>query len=76
MLNLAAIHEAIAAAIPERECLVYGDRRISWAPFTDRTRRLADVTVIGGISTLEDRLSNTKIEFFRVDKMLGEIRYR
>ena len=43
MLNLAAIHEAIAAAIPDRECLLFRDRRFSWAQVTDRTRRLADV---------------------------------
>ena len=43
MFNLAAIHEAIAAAIPERECLVFRDRRLTWAQFTDRTRRLASV---------------------------------
>ena len=29
MLNLAAIHEAIAAAIPDRECLVFRDRRLT-----------------------------------------------
>ena len=29
MLNLAAIHEAIAAAVPERECLVFRERRLS-----------------------------------------------
>lgn len=40
-LNLAAAHEAIAAAVPERECLVWRDRRMSWADVTDRTRRLA-----------------------------------
>jgi fatty-acyl-CoA synthase len=43
MLNLAAIHEAIAEEVPERECLVFRDRRLSWAEVTDRTRRLADV---------------------------------
>ena len=31
MLNLAAIHEAIAAVVPERECLVFRDRRLTWA---------------------------------------------
>jgi fatty-acyl-CoA synthase len=41
MMNLAAIHEAIAAAVPERECLVFRDRRLTWAEVTDRTRRLA-----------------------------------
>jgi len=39
--NLAAVHEAIAAAIPDRECIVAGDDRRSWAQVTDRTRRLA-----------------------------------
>jgi len=43
MFNLAAIHEAIAAAIPDRECLVFRDRRFTWSQLTDRTRRLAAV---------------------------------
>ena len=43
MYNLAAIHEAIAAAVPDRECLVFRDRRLSWSGITDRTRRLAAV---------------------------------
>ena len=43
MLNLAVVHEAIAEAIPERECMVFRDRRLSWSQMTDRTRRLADV---------------------------------
>lgn len=41
--NVAALHEAIGAAIPDRECIVFRDRRLSWADVTDRTRRLADV---------------------------------
>ena len=41
--NLARVHEAIAAAIPDRECIVFRDRRLSWADVTDRTRRLANV---------------------------------
>ena len=35
MLNLGLIHEAIAAAIPEREALVFRDRRFSWRQLTD-----------------------------------------
>jgi acyl-CoA synthetase (AMP-forming)/AMP-acid ligase II len=42
-LNLAALHEAIAAVVPDRECIVWRDRRLSWADVTDRTRRLAAV---------------------------------
>ncbi len=41
-LNLAAVHEAIAEAVPDRECLVFRDRRLTWAQVTDRTRRLAN----------------------------------
>src|SRR5512139_125987 len=40
--NLAEISEAIAAAIPDRECLVFRDRRYSWAQFNERTRRLGN----------------------------------
>jgi len=39
-LNLAHVHEAIAAAVPDRECLVHGARRQRWRDVTDRTRRL------------------------------------
>jgi acyl-CoA synthetase (AMP-forming)/AMP-acid ligase II len=43
LLNLAHIHEAIAEVIPDRECLVFRDRRLTWEQTTDRTRRLAEV---------------------------------
>jgi fatty-acyl-CoA synthase len=42
-LNIAAAHEAIAAAVPDRTCIVFRDRRLTYADVTDRTRRLADV---------------------------------
>jgi len=48
-LNLAAVHEAIATAVPDRECLVYRERRLTWAEVTDRTRRLAGVLLDAGI---------------------------
>ena len=57
MLNLAAIHEAIAAEIPDRECLVFGDRRLTWAQFTDRTRRLAGVLRDAGLGCSAPRRS-------------------
>jgi fatty-acyl-CoA synthase len=41
VFNLAHIHEAIAARVPERECLVFRDRRLSWRDVTLRSRRLA-----------------------------------
>jgi acyl-CoA synthetase (AMP-forming)/AMP-acid ligase II len=39
--NLAAVHEAIAARLPDRESIVFRDRRLTYADVTDRTRRLA-----------------------------------
>jgi 3-oxocholest-4-en-26-oate---CoA ligase len=58
--NLGAIHEAIAAAIPDRECLVSGERRLTWAAVTDRTRRLAAVLAGAGLGcrTPRARLAN------------------
>ncbi len=50
-LNLAEVHEAIAAAVPERECLLWRDRRLTWAEVTDRTRRLANVLGAHGLGT-------------------------
>lgn len=47
--NLASVHEAIAAAIPDRECIVFRDRRLTWAQVTDRTRRLANALASAGL---------------------------
>jgi acyl-CoA synthetase (AMP-forming)/AMP-acid ligase II len=55
MLNLAAIHEAVADAIPDRECLVFRDRRFTWAQLTDRTRRLASVLRDAGLGCRVER---------------------
>ena len=49
MMNLAAIHEAIAAAVPDRECIVWRDRRLSWAMVNERTRLLANVLLAHGL---------------------------
>jgi fatty-acyl-CoA synthase len=53
--NLAAIHEAIAAAVPDAECLVYGERRLRWRELTDRTRRLASVLRTAGLGCRRER---------------------
>jgi acyl-CoA synthetase (AMP-forming)/AMP-acid ligase II len=53
-LNLALIHEAIAAAVPDRECIVWRDRRLSWSEVTERTRRLANVLVDHGLGARGD----------------------
>ncbi len=52
--NLAAVHEAIAAAVPDRTCLVFRDRRYSYAEVTERTRRLAHVLHDAGLGALPE----------------------
>jgi 3-oxocholest-4-en-26-oate---CoA ligase len=47
--NLAVLHEAIAEAIPERECIVFRERRLCFADVTERTRRLAEVLRAAGL---------------------------
>jgi fatty-acyl-CoA synthase len=42
-LNIAATHEAIAARVGDRTCIVHRDRRLDYAEVTERTRRLAHV---------------------------------
>ena len=55
MLNLAAVHEALAEAFPARECLVFRERRLSYAQVTDRTRRLADLLRRHGLGRRRSR---------------------
>jgi fatty-acyl-CoA synthase len=52
--NVAALHEAIAAAVPDRECIVWRDRRLTWSDVTDRTRRLAAVLRDAGLGAHGD----------------------
>jgi len=56
-LNIALIHEAIAQAVPGRECIVWRDRRLSWAEVTERTRRLANVLAGHGLGVHGDPAS-------------------
>jgi acyl-CoA synthetase (AMP-forming)/AMP-acid ligase II len=53
--NLAEINEAIAAAIPERECIVFRDRRFSWGELNERTRRLGNYLHRRGLGCHQER---------------------
>jgi fatty-acyl-CoA synthase len=53
--NLAEVHEAVAAAVPERECIVWRDRRLTYADVTDRTRRLANHLLDAGLTVTTER---------------------
>ena len=55
MFSLARLHETIAEAIPDRECLVFRDRRFTWEQVTDRTRRLANVLSSAGLGCHTER---------------------
>jgi fatty-acyl-CoA synthase len=56
--SVAEVHEAIAASRPDAECLVFRERRFTWAEVTDRTRRLANHLLAAGLGcqTERDRL--------------------
>jgi acyl-CoA synthetase (AMP-forming)/AMP-acid ligase II len=47
--NLADLWEAVADAIPEREALVYGERRLTYAATDERANRLANHLATQGI---------------------------
>jgi acyl-CoA synthetase (AMP-forming)/AMP-acid ligase II len=57
--NLADIHEAVSETCPDRECIVWRDRRLTYGQVTDRTRRLANYLASKGLGarTERDRLS-------------------
>jgi acyl-CoA synthetase (AMP-forming)/AMP-acid ligase II len=53
--SVADVHEAIAATRPEAECLVFRDRRLTWAQVTERTRRLANHLIQAGLGVHIER---------------------
>ncbi len=53
--GLAEVHEAIAASRPDADCLVFRDRRYSWAEITERTRRLANHLIAEGLGVHTER---------------------
>jgi len=53
--NVADLAEAIGRALPERECVVFRDRRLTWARFLDRTRRLAAALRSRGMGAHRER---------------------
>ena len=53
--SVAEVHEAIAASRPDVVCLVYRDRRLTWAELTDRTRRLANHLLAQGLGCHTER---------------------
>ncbi|MGA1362927.1 MAG: acyl-CoA synthetase [Ilumatobacteraceae bacterium] len=54
-VGMAEIHEAIAATRPDQECLVFRDKRFTWAEVTERTRRLANHLAANGLGCRTER---------------------
>ena len=54
-MNLAKLQEAIAEAIPDAECFVFGEKRFTWKTFNDRSRRLAAFFRAKGIGLHTER---------------------
>ncbi|MDE0805606.1 MAG: acyl-CoA synthetase [Acidimicrobiales bacterium] len=46
--NLADVFEAVAAAVPDREAIVWGDKRFTYAQLDERSTRLANVLTDAG----------------------------
>ena len=53
--NLAQVFSAVAAANPERDCIVFGDRRFTFAQTDERVRRLARALHSWGLGTHRER---------------------
>ena len=53
--NLATVNEAIAEAVPEREAIVFRDRRFTYRQLTERTRRLANYLIKQGLGLHAER---------------------
>lgn len=54
-IGMAEIHEAIAATRPDEECLIFRDKRFTWAQVTERTRRLANYLADSGLGCHTER---------------------
>lgn len=53
--NIGLAHEAISEALPDREAIVWRDRRLTFAELTDRSRRLATYLHQAGLGLRRER---------------------
>ena len=53
--NLAQVFSAVATAHPDRDCIVFGDRRLTYAQVEDRSRRLARALHEHGLGARRER---------------------
>jgi non-ribosomal peptide synthetase component F len=55
VFNLAQVFAAVAAANPDRDCIVLGDRRFSFAQTDERARRFARALHAWGLGAHRER---------------------
>ena len=53
--NLADVFEAVAAAVPDREAIIFRDRRLTYGEMDERTNRLAQHLVTHGCAVRHER---------------------
>ncbi len=53
--NLGQVHETVAAIVPDRACIVWRDRRLTYADVADRSRRLASFLYRHGLGLHAER---------------------
>jgi fatty-acyl-CoA synthase len=53
--NIGRVHETVAAAVPERECIVWGNRKLTYRDVTERSRRLASYLHRAGLGVRTER---------------------
>ena len=53
--NIADLHDAVAAAVGDRECIVWRDRRLTYADIAERTNRLANHLIACGLGAKVER---------------------
>ena len=53
--NIGRVHETVAAAVPDRECIVWRDRRLTYRDVTERSRRLATYLHRAGLGAHTER---------------------
>jgi fatty-acyl-CoA synthase len=53
--NLADLHDAVSEAIPDRECIVWRDRRLTYRDVAERTNRLAHHLIGAGLGAHAER---------------------
>jgi len=53
--NLGLVHEKVAGAVPDRQCIVWGERRFTFAQIAERSRRLASYLHERGLGAHRER---------------------